>query len=107
MPRRTRKTIGATVNTRGRETDYPVAEANFATPEVRSNVVIDCFARQMPQHNFYAPQVPHASTAASVATADSLTFEGGGQHIYGMQNLSQEVLMSKASLGRPKTSFDG
>ena len=102
MPRRTRKTIGATVNTRGRDADFPVAEGHFATPEVRLHVAYDGFARQMPQRDSYVPQVPHASTAASVATADSLAnaFEGGGQHIYGMQNVSQDILMSKASLSK-------
>ena len=99
----TTATIGATVNTRGRDADFPVAEGHFTTPEVCLNVAYDGFAfRQMPQRNSYTPQVPHASTAASVATADSLAnaFEGGGQHIYGMQNVSQDILMSKASLSK-------
>ena len=102
MPRGKRKTIGATVNSKGRESDFPVAEGHFATPEVRLHVADDGFARQMPQRNSHVPQVPHASTASSVATADSLAhaFEGGGQHIYGMQNTSRDILMSKASLSK-------
>ena len=98
MPRRMRKSIGATVNTGGRGVESPVAD-NFATPQVCENVGGDGFVGQMPHHNFHTPQVHSGSTAASVGTADSLTFEGG-QHIYGIQNGSQNVLMSKASLAK-------
>ena len=75
MPRRMRKTIDAIVNVGIRGIDSPVAETTFATPEVRANVAGD---GMLPHRDFHARQVRSGSTAASVGTADSLAFEGGG-----------------------------
>ena len=103
-PRGTSKPNGATVNAGARGRESPVAEGSFSTPEVRENVGYDGFVKQMPQHDFRVPQVRSNSVAGSVATVDSLAnaLNGGGQHIYGLQNSnnSPSILMSKASLSK-------
>ena len=81
MPRKMRKTNGATANNTGsRGANFPANEGTFSTPEVGANVVRDGFDYQMPHRDFQPPQVNSPSVPMSVATADSLVnpFEAGG-----------------------------